>query len=225
MKQHDSAPKILFEDNHLLFAEKAAGLLTQPAGEEESLEDILKAFLKEKYQKKGNVFLHAIHRLDKPTSGIVLFAKSQKALERLNLAQRQHSIKKEYLAICEGHLSSGSREHILIHDEHRARVVPEGTPEGKLASLSYEVLQESDTFCLVLVTLETGRYHQIRAQFAASGHPVLGDTKYGSRHRFSRDAITLHHFRMTIPHPISHKPLTVTCEPPHFWPMTIKASL
>jgi 23S rRNA pseudouridine1911/1915/1917 synthase len=222
MKQQDSAPHILYEDNHLLFAEKEAGLLTQPADGGKSLEDILKAFLKEKYQKRGNVFLHAVHRLDRPTSGIVLFAKSQKALARLNAMQREGLIRKEYLAICEGHIASGVLKHTLMHYSHHAQVVPEGTPGGKSATLSYEVLEVGKPGTLILVTLKTGRYHQIRAQMAASGHPILGDTKYGGAPFFPHSVIALHHFRMTVPHPITQKALTITSRPPIFWPMTIK---
>src|SRR5437016_12670955 len=122
--KHKDKEMILFEDNHLLFANKPAGTLTQPTeSSNDSLEDHLKAYLKEKYQKSGNVFLHAVHRLDKAVSGIVLFAKTSKALSRLNAQIREKEVEKCYLALCEGHFKNkkGRLEHYLLHDDHKAK--------------------------------------------------------------------------------------------------------
>ena len=176
--------EILYEDNHLFIVNKPAGLLTQPTKQEpDSLETRAKQWIKEAAKKPGNVFLHAIHRLDRPVSGIIAFAKTQKALERLNEASREKQTVKHYLALIEGAPKSnvGALEHNLIHDDYRAAV----HPAGKHARLTYKVLEKMPRKCLIEVFLETGRYHQIRAQFAYIGCPILGDTKYGSTNPFS----------------------------------------
>lgn len=197
---------ILFEDNHQLVVVKPAGIVTQPSGvaDRESLEMQAKEWLKQKYQKKGNVFLEAVHRIDKPVSGIVLFAKTSKALSRLHASMREKKVKKTYLAIVEGHIQKkeGTLIHDLVHDEHFATVAKKGE-EGKQAVLHYKVLESYQKTDLVEIALETGRYHQIRAQFAAIGHPILGDAKYGSKNSYQPDAIALHHSRFEIPHPIT----------------------
>jgi len=211
---------ILFEDNHLLFVNKRAGLLTQPTeASTTSLEEEIKAYLKTREQKQGNVFLHAIHRLDRPASGVVLFAKTSKALSRLNEALRNKKIEKYYLAIIEGIMSSEKDTliHYLTHDDHVAKIVPKQHPEAKLCELRYEVLQHNYEKSLLGIELKTGRYHQIRAQLAATGHPILGDKKYGSTTLFPEQAICLHHARMTVPHPITQELLVVEAPMPLFW--------
>jgi len=211
MKSFDSALEILYEDNHLLAVNKKAGLLTQPnQSGEKNLEDLAKAYLKEKKQKEGRVFLHALHRLDRPVSGIVLFAKTSKALSRLNESMRNREVEKMYLAKVEGHLEEKSGEliHFLTHGSHRAHV----GKEGKKAHLSYAKIQKEKDATLVEITLHTGRYHQIRAQFSHIGHPILGDTKYGAK--TSQGNIALHHAKLTFPHPISKELKTVISTPP-----------
>lgn len=201
------ANAVLYEDNHLLAVNKPPGLLTQPnETEAPSLEEHAKAYLKEKYNKQGNVFLHAIHRLDKPVSGIVLFARTSKALSRLNEQMRERKMEKVYTAEVEGHLDQkeGELRHLLLHSSHHARV----HPSGKEAHLSYRILERRPQTTLVEVTLHTGRYHQIRAQFAHIGHPIVGDTKYGVA---PASRIALHHSRLTFAHPISQELLTLTC--------------
>ncbi len=210
MKQYDSArPQILFEDNHLLFVDKPAGLLTQPSGtDEDSLESHVKAYLKNKYHKPGNVYLHAVHRLDKSASGIVLFAKTSKALGRMNELIRERKVKKQYLAIVEGHFESksGTLRHFLVHDAHKAIVdADEGANGGKESVLHYEVVDVRDNRSLVRIDLETGRYHQIRAQLAAVHHPIQGDTKYGSRLAFQDGAIALQHYAIEFVHPVTQE--------------------
>jgi len=199
-------PEILFEDNHLFVVNKPAGVLTQPSGTDQpSLEGICKQWIKEKHQKPGNVFLEAIHRLDKPVSGIVLFAKTSKALSRLQESMRNRKSKKIYIALVEGHLkeSKGTLEHYLLHDDYRARIASQNEPEAKLARLHYSVLEHKEDDTRIEIELETGRYHQIRAQFSAIGHPIVGDKKYGSKVTFKNDSIALHHARLVIPHPIT----------------------
>lgn len=195
--------EVIFEDNHLLVVNKPGGLLTQPSGtEQDSLEARAKLWLKQKYAKPGNVFLEAVHRLDKPVSGIVLFAKTSKALSRLNAAMRDKRSKKCYLAHVEGNViaEEGVLEHYLAHDEYQARVVKES--EGKLARLSYRVKERFPEKTVLEVVLDTGRYHQIRVQLAAVGHPIVGDKRYGSKMEWKEGQIALCHYCLEIPHPV-----------------------
>jgi len=194
-------PKVVFCDNHVLVVDKPAMMVTQAAeGHQTSLEEWAKAWVKEKYQKPGAVFLHAIHRLDKEVSGLVLFARTSKALSRLNQAMREGKIQKTYEALVEGILSSseGTLSHDLEHKEHRAEI---GT--GKKAVLHFLVLKKYKDTTLVEIQLETGRYHQIRAQFSAIGHPIVGDKKYGSKISHTSPGIALRHVKLVFPHPIN----------------------
>lgn len=213
---------IIYEDNHLLVVNKPPGLLTQPSGTEHpSLESYAKAFIKHKYQKPGNVFLSAVHRLDKPVSGIVLFGKTSKAVQRLNAAMREKRSKKTYLCIVEGKLvtKEGVLENYLSHESYHAKVAENDAIEGKLSRLQYKVLQESSLFSLVQIELETGRYHQIRVQLSTIGHPIIGDKKYGSIVDYLPEEITLHHWMLTIPHPVTDELKTFISEVPSHWPM------
>lgn len=201
-----SPVRIVYEDNHILVADKPAGLLTQPTQEQnDSLESRLKTWLKEKYNKPGNVFLGALHRLDKPVSGLVLFAKTSKALSRLNASMREGKCRKTYTATLEGSLPApqSTLEHYLIHDDHKAYVSTKDTPGAKLARLHYTLLKQEGTHSIVEITLETGRYHQIRVQCAALGAPILGDLKYGSRYPTPDGTIALRASKLEFPHPIT----------------------
>ncbi|MFA6814720.1 MAG: RNA pseudouridine synthase [Lentisphaeria bacterium] len=203
----------LFLDNHLLALDCPGGLLTQPSGTtEDSLECQGKSYLKEKFQKPGAVFLEAVHRIDRPVCGVVLFARTSKALSRLNQSSRDHLITKIYHAWIEGSLpqADGRLEDWLIHDDFRARKVPAKTNGARACSLQYHTLQKKGNFTLLEVFLETGRYHQIRCQFAAIGHPIFGDQKYGSKRIYKVGCIALQHYRMIFPHPVSKKRITVT---------------
>lgn len=207
----------LFEDNHLLVLNKPAGLLTQPSGtEQDSLEQQAKAWIKAVYHKPGNVFLEAIHRLDKPVSGVVVFGKTSKALSRLNASMRTKEVRKIYWAWVEGSLllDEGSLHHYLLHDDFHAKVVDANHPGGKLASLTYRVLQRKKGRTLLEIELATGRYHQIRLQLAALGHPIWGDRKYGGQQQYEPETIALHHRRLQLPHPISQAELTFEALPP-----------
>lgn len=208
--------EILYEDNHLFIVNKPAGLLTQPTKQEaDSLETRAKLWIKEAANKPGNVFLHAIHRLDRPVSGAVTFAKTQKALERLNSAVREKQTIKRYLAWIENapKTNVGTLENPLIHENYRAIV----HPSGKLARLSYRVLEKQPRKSLVEIFLETGRYHQIRAQFAHIGCPILGDAKYGSRTPFHENAIALHHDKLSLFHPTTKELIQVEAPLPSYW--------
>lgn len=195
--------KPVFCDNHVLILEKPAGVATQP-----DFHEMAKAWVKEEFDKPGNVFLEPIHRLDKPVSGLVLFARTSKALSRLNEAMRKKQIKKTYIAKVEGDLPSDrTLRHYLLHGDHCA-VIDES---GKEAILHY--IKRVDG--LVEIDLETGRYHQIRAQFSAIGHPVVGDEKYGSKTKTK--TMHLQHTKICFPHPITGKKLTFTSRKPSFF--------
>ncbi len=205
-------PEILYEDNHLLVVNKPAGLLTQPSGtKQDNLEDLCKLWIKETYHKPGNVFLEAVHRLDKPVSGIVIFGRTSKALTRLNASIREQKFNKTYSAIVEGipEPSEGILEHFLVHDDYQSRVVKQGTPEAKLCRLRYRLLRSNQKHSLLEIILETGRYHQIRAQLAESGHPIVGDAKYKSREAYLPDSIALVHSALRFPHPITGNPIEI----------------
>jgi len=201
----------LYEDNHIIVVKKPANLLTQPDPEHEhiSLEDKVKEYLKKKYEKKGNVFLHAIHRLDKEVSGLVLFAKSSKALSRLNEEMKKKEIERKYLALVEGKFERKKEtlKHYLLHVHHVSEVAEKSNKNAKLAILDYEVLKEKKldgkTVSLVSITLETGRYHQIRSQFSIIHHPIVGDSKYGSSIQSS--SIWLHGYYLSFIHPVTKK--------------------
>lgn len=199
--------EILFCDNHLVIADKPAGLLTQPnVSEGESLEQWVKDWLKVEFQKPGAVFLHCIHRLDRPVSGLVIFARTSKALSRLNEQSRNMEIQRVYVAEVEGILyhKTGRLVHYLIHGDHRSIVAKEGDANAKKAVLTYEALHYMPHSTLVRVELETGRYHQIRAQFSAMGHPIVGDKKYGSK---TGDGLTirLHCAQISLMHPVTQE--------------------
>lgn len=209
--------EVLYEDNHLLVVNKPAGMLTQPTHlEQYSLEFVCKEWIKAKYNKPGKVFLHAIHRLDKPVSGIVVFARTSKALSRLQASMREKEAKKTYFALVEKtpHPSEGTLEHYLIHDDYIATISSKGHPNAKQARLHYRVKEKRGPYILLEIELETGRYHQIRAQLAAIGCPIVGDVKYGSKKALPFKSIRLHHALMQIPHPITGELLTFKADMP-----------
>lgn len=210
---------VIYEDNHQLVVNKPAGLLTQPSGTaQDSLEAQAKLWIKQRYNKPGNVFLEAVHRIDKPVSGLVLFARTSKALSRLQEAMREKKSKKLYMAMVEGTFEEkeGILEHFLIHDDHQARVTT-SEKEGKLARLHYRVIKTEGNQTLLEIDLETGRYHQIRVQLSAIGHPILGDKRYGSTKPYHEGAIALHHYNLQIPHPITGALQNFTASLPIFF--------
>jgi 23S rRNA pseudouridine1911/1915/1917 synthase len=220
---------ILFEDNHCLAVAKPAPLLTQgvPAGIP-TLEAMVKAYLKERYHKPGNVYLGIPHRLDRPVSGVVLFARNTKAARRLAEQFQEHQVVKIYWAAVEGEVQpeEGRWEDWLLKQTEEARterVAPE-TPGARHAILGYRRLAVAFGCSWVEIRPETGRMHQIRVQAAGRGWPVLGDAWYGARQPFGppaptpRDrAIALHARSLTFLHPIRYEPLTVVAPLPEFW--------
>lgn len=202
---------ILFEDNHLLVLDKPAGLLTQPTDrEEDSLLTRAREFIKKRDKKPGNVFLEPIHRIDKPVRGIVVFAKTSKALSRLMRAIREKRCKKFYRALVSGKVpkKEGTLTHHLIHGEYRAHISNE--EDAKVSTLHYKVLKKEGKHTLLEIELETGRYHQIRVQLAAIGCPIVGDKKYGSNELLPDGMIALTHIRFIFPHPTTSLPIEIS---------------
>jgi 23S rRNA pseudouridine1911/1915/1917 synthase len=215
-------PEVLYLDNHLLVLNKPPGLLTQPSGtQQESLEGYAKAWIKRRENKPGNVYLHAVHRLDAPVSGIVLFARTSKALSRLNEAIRERSTHKTYLAVVSTSPQQEQQtiEHYLIHDHHMAKVVNKGAEGAQHARLTYRVLVRRDSYTLLEVNPETGRYHQIRAQLAAIGCPILGDRRYGGPVWSEGEGIALQHQCLQFVHPVTQEPLVIKAPFPKNWPI------
>lgn len=204
MKQ---ALSILFEDNHLLVLDKPAMMLTQdaPSGGD-SLESLARSFIKERDEKPGKVYLHAVHRLDKEAFGVVLFAKTSKALTRLHKQMQTGGFSKHYLALVEGKVEQehGSWEDWLTHGDRRALV---GKREGaKRAKLRFDLIEAREEQSLLSIHLETGRYHQIRVQSSHRGHPIVGDKKYGGRN--AGQGIALCHKTLKLTHPVTQEELT-----------------
>lgn len=212
-------PKILYEDNHLLAADKPAGMLTQSdRSTDPSLEDMLREYIRASRGKPGRAYLHVAHRLDRDVSGIVLCALTSKALSRLNEQQRDQSWRKVYRAWVMGSPArdTGQLIHYLRHGEHHAEVVRSGDPNACQSVLEYRVLRRDPERALLEVILHTGRYHQIRAQLAAAGWPIVGDGKYGARDIWPHSGIALRHVELTVEHPVRHTPLHIEAPDPEF---------
>jgi 23S rRNA pseudouridine1911/1915/1917 synthase len=211
---------ILYEDNHLLAVNKPAGLPTMGvASDAESLVRAAKEFLKQRYDKPGNVYLGVVSRLDAVVSGVVLLARTSKAAARLAEQFRGRTVEKTYWAVTAG-APSGAEELVdwVAKDESQQRmvVVAATSPGAQQAVLHYRVLRPVERGVLVEIRLITGRKHQIRLQLSAHGHPVLGDRKYGSALRFS-PGIALHARRLVIDHPTRHEPIEITAPLPASW--------
>ena len=213
------AERILFEDNHLLVVNKLPSEIVQgDKTGDEPLPERIKSFLKEKYQKPGNVFCGVVHRLDRPTSGVVVFAKTSKALERLNAQFREKETNKTYWAIVENkpkELKGSLRDYLKKNEsQNKSYVVNESTPGAKLALLHYQLLASSDRYHLLEVTIETGRHHQIRAQLSNIGCIIKGALKYGAK-RANKDAsIGLHARSLRFFHPTTKEEITLIANPP-----------
>jgi 23S rRNA pseudouridine1911/1915/1917 synthase len=201
------AKLVLFEDNHLLVVNKPHGILTQ--GDKTGdlpIVDEFKKYIKIKYDKPGKVFLHPVSRLDRPASGALILARTSKGLSRMTELIRKRDIKKEYMTIVHGILSEHQAElnNYLLKDngKNRVAVVNRSTPKAKLATLSYEVNRYLDSHTIVHVNLHTGRPHQIRVQFAAIGHSIVGDQKYGKSDGSKDSKLYLHCCRLSFIHPV-----------------------
>jgi 23S rRNA pseudouridine1911/1915/1917 synthase len=216
-----TALDILFEDNHCVAVAKPVGVPSAHfGGREETLDRLVKAYLKEKYHKPGNVFLGVVHRLDKPVSGVLLFARTSKAAARLAKQFRDGSVEKVYWAVVEGEglPSAGSLEDWLLKDQDagRVEVVEPRTPGAKQALLHYQERGRHGGLTWLEVRPQTGRTHQLRVQLAHHGYPIYGDAKYGSIRTFD-GAVALHGRSLTFLHPISYEPVTLSAEVPRAW--------
>ncbi len=212
---------VLYEDNHLLALNKPCGWpTTHFDGTEEPVDRLAKAYLKEKYQKPGNVFLGVVHRIDKPVSGCLVFARTSKAAARLSEQFREGAVEKVYWAVVEGGewADTGSLDDWLLHDdaEHRVKVVAADTPGAKVARLVYTVRGRHAGLTWLELRPHTGRKHQLRVQLASRGSPIYGDAKYGGLQRLG-PAIGLHAQSLTILHPTKGDPLPLTAEVPKHW--------
>lgn len=207
--------KILYEDNHLIAVRKRVGDIVQ--GDKTGdvpLSDMVKNFLKDKYQKPGNVYLGVVHRLDRPVSGVVLFAKTSKALPRLNKMFAEHKgVKKTYLAIVANKPSQpqGTLTHWLTRNEKQntARAYDREVPGSKKAVLDYRLIAQSERYFLLEIELHTGRHHQIRCQLSKMGCPIRGDLKYGAPRSNPDGGISLHAWRLELEHPVSHQNIVI----------------
>lgn len=212
---------VLYEDNHLIIVNKQAGEIVQGDKTGDTpLSDIVKDWLKEKYNKPGNVYLGVVHRLDRPVSGVVLFAKTSKALPRLNKMFAGHdNVSKTYWAIVQNRPQTpqGTLTHWLTRNEknNTARAYDREVPGSKKAVLDYELIASGDRYHLLEIHLHTGRHHQIRCQLAKIGCPIKGDLKYGAPRSNPDGSISLHARNLTLEHPVSHENISVTAPVPN----------
>jgi 23S rRNA pseudouridine1911/1915/1917 synthase len=212
--------KVLYEDNHIIVVNKQSGEIVQGDKTGDTpLSDIVKAYLKEKYNKPGNVFLGVVHRLDRPVSGVVLFAKTSKALPRLNKIFAEHEkVKKTYWAIVANKppQESGTLTHWLTRNEktNTAKAYDREVPNSKKAVLDYRLIAASERYFLLEIQLHTGRHHQIRCQLAKMGCPIKGDLKYGAPRSNPDGSICLHARHLELVHPVSHEAISITAPVP-----------
>jgi 23S rRNA pseudouridine1911/1915/1917 synthase len=217
--------QVLYEDNHLIIVNKRAGDIVQgDKTGDQPLSEVVKSFLKTKYNKPGKVYLGVVHRLDRPTTGIVLFAKTSKALPRLNKLFAEKKAKKTYWALVKNPLpeATGTLIHWLKKNpkNNKSTYFRSESKGSKKAILHYNVLKKLETYYLVEIQLETGRHHQIRCQLAAIGCPIKGDLKYGFKRSNEDGSISLHARELAFRHPVKDKMLRITA-PPHedkLWP-------
>ena len=210
---------VLYEDNHIIAVNKSSSEIVQgDKTGDEPLSETIKKYLKEKYNKPGEVFLGVTHRLDRPVSGVVLFAKTSKALIRLNEMFRTQEVKKTYWAIVKEKPAQpeGRLEHFLLRNEKQNKSVAHDkmVPNAKAAALSYKLIAHSDTYYLLEVHLETGRHHQIRCQLAKMGCPIKGDLKYGFDRSNKDGGISLHARHIDFIHPVSKVQIDITAPLP-----------
>ncbi len=212
--------QVLYEDNHIIAVNKRAGDIVQgDKTGDKPLSDVVKAYIKDKYNKPGNVYLGVVHRLDRPTTGLVLFAKTSKALPRLNALFVSKDIHKTYWAIVKNQPPKPA--DTLINwlrknpKNNKSTAFPKEVKDSKKAILHYETLKQLDNYYLLEVNLETGRHHQIRSQLSNIGCPIKGDLKYGFD-RSNKDAsIHLHARHITFEHPVKKEPVSITAPLPN----------
>ncbi|MCM1131309.1 MAG: RluA family pseudouridine synthase [Roseburia sp.] len=199
---------ILYEDNHIIVAIKPKGVLSQADGsDKEDMLTLLKSYIKEKYQKPGNVYLGLVHRLDLFTSGVMVFARTSKAASRLTNQVQTHTFEKKYLAIVEGNLfgSDTLKSYLVKNEKEKKSYI---NSKGQEAILSYTAIDIKENRTLLDISLKTGRFHQIRCQLSSIGHPLYGDIKYGSTHKISFYDFPLEAYFLGFNHPVTNERLT-----------------
>lgn len=222
--------EVLYEDNHIIVVNKKPGEIVQgDKTGDEPLSQMVKRYLKEKYNKPGNVFCGVVHRIDRPVGGVVVFAKTSKALTRLNEMLRKGDIHKTYWALVEGHLENkeGTLRNFLVSDGrmNKTFVAKAGDRDAKDSVLKYSTVAEGDRYTLVEVNLLTGRKHQIRCQLSAIGHPIKGDLKYGARRSNPGGGISLFARHIEFVHPVSKELIAVDAPVPEEYFRCVKSEL
>ncbi|WMJ75622.1 RluA family pseudouridine synthase [Cytophagaceae bacterium ABcell3] len=214
--------KVVYEDNHLLLVNKSSGVLVQgDKTGDKPLADYIKDYIKEKYQKPGNVFTGVVHRLDRPVTGLVLLAKTSKALGRMNAQFRNREIEKTYFAIVKKQPKpEGTLLHWLVKDKNKniSKAYKKEVPGSLRSILDYKLLAEAGGYFLLEVKPHTGRPHQIRIQLASMGCPIVGDVKYGFPEPLADGSICLHARKLEFVHPVKKEPMAVeACLPDKFY--------
>ena len=212
--------EVIYEDNHIIVVSKQSGEIVQGDKTGDTpLSETVKAYIKEKYAKPGAVFLGVVHRLDRPVSGLVVFARTSKALSRLNDMFRLGDVHKTYWAIVQNrpHEDSGTLEHWLVRNEqqNKSYAYDRERPQAKKALLKYRLIGQSERYYLLEVNLMTGRHHQIRCQLAAMGCPIKGDLKYGAKRSNPDGSISLLARRREFVHPVSKQPICLEAPLPN----------
>lgn len=215
--------KVIYEDNHLLVVEKPVNILSQGDDtNDKDMVNLLKNYVKEKYNKPGNVFIGLVHRLDRPVGGVMVFAKTSKAASRLSEQVRNKSFKKTYRAVIHGTMNKKEdtlKDYLYKNKKtNMVSVVNKNHKEAKNAELDYETLQSKNKFSLVQIDLKTGRPHQIRVQFASRKHPLFGDQRYGQDVNKVGQQIALWSYKIEITHPTTKEKMEFICEPPKEYP-------
>jgi 23S rRNA pseudouridine1911/1915/1917 synthase len=211
--------EVLYEDNHIIAINKSNSDIVQgDQTGDEPLSDMVKAYIKAKYNKPGDVFLGVVHRLDRPVSGVVLFARTSKALTRLNAMFVEKEIKKTYWAVVKNLPPDDEAvlTHYIVKDSkvNRSKAYDSPKKDAKEAILSYKLISSTSNYHLLEVDLQTGRHHQIRCQLAKIGCPIKGDLKYGFARSNQGGGITLHARRIEFDHPVSKEHIVITAKPP-----------
>ena len=212
--------QVLFEDNHLIIVNKRVGDIVQGDKTGDTpLSEVVKEYIKEKYDKPGNVFLGVVHRLDRPTTGIVAFARTSKALTRLNEIFSSREAQKTYWAVVKNRPPKS--EDVLVHyikrnpQNNTSKAHLKEVPESKKASLDYKIIKELDRYVALEINLHTGRHHQIRAQLAAIGAPIKGDLKYGFDRSNPDGGIHLHARKLDFTHPVTKESILIIAPTPN----------
>ncbi len=219
MHSNSNNLNILYEDNHLIIINKRTGDIVQgDKTGDKPLSEVVKEYISKKYHKPGKVYLGVVHRLDRPTSGIVIFAKTSKALERLNKMLREKNIKKTYWAVVKDspQEESGTLVHYLKKNpkNNKSTAFKKEGKDTKRAVLHYKIINKTDNYTLLEIDLETGRHHQIRSQLAAIGHPIKGDLKYGFKRSNKNGGIHLHARKIEFIHPVKKEPVSIIAATP-----------